>query len=469
MSAKIYNYSAKPTPCFLFLKVCIFVCGLLFGFNAKADLLSATLDYHQGKFSKAKQEFLQLAQLGNPDAIYNIAVMYLHGQGVEKNTAQAYAWFSLAADFGLVDARDTAMLIANQTPNQQPLNDAYNALLKQLSFAWYNEQLRPELNSTETFNSSIVRDYMVEPNYPEHAYKNGIEGWVWLEFDIDESGAVTDITIIDSNPEKTFDKAIINAVKRWHYQASKEHLPYYNRSLIYHFTTFKGKQYAQSFKSQQRQYNEKITDLIDEAEQGNAIVQYYIANWLSSDEYNATRLLKYHWQHSNASDELLLKSATNGYANSQYRIGANLLRGEYGKVEREKGLNWVLLAAQNGLAQAQYRLGRELLDKKYLDYAPNKALKWLTAAAKQGLFSAKRELTKLLYSFEDADVSAVKRALNSALADDPTHPPLLLIQAKIIAKRDPEAAKRIALQALNEAKSRNWFTGNIDAFIASQP
>ena len=197
------------------------MCGLLPGFNAKADLLSATLDYHQGHFSKAKQEFLQLAQLGNPDAIYNIAVMYLHGQGVEKNTAQAYAWFSLAADFGLIDARDTAILIAKQTQNRQPLDDAYDALLKQLSFQWYSEQLKPELTMTPIDDAAIVRDYMVEPKYPEHAYKNGIEGWVWLEFDIDESGAVTDITIIDSNPEKTFDKAIINAVKRWHYQSRK--------------------------------------------------------------------------------------------------------------------------------------------------------------------------------------------------------------------------------------------------------
>ncbi|MFM9785801.1 hypothetical protein, partial [Streptomyces scabiei] len=85
----------------------------------------------------AKQEFTQLAQLGNPDAIYNIAVMHLHGQGMDKNNAQAYAWFSLAADFGLADARDTAMLIAQQTKNKQPLDDAYNALLKHLSFQWY--------------------------------------------------------------------------------------------------------------------------------------------------------------------------------------------------------------------------------------------------------------------------------------------------------------------------------------------
>lgn len=445
------------------------MCGFIFMPGAKADLLSATFDYHQGNFAQAKQEFTQLAHLGNPDAIYNIAVMYLHGQGVDKNNAQAYAWFNLAADFGLADARDTARLIAKQAESKQPLDDAYTALLKQLSFKWYNEQLRPELNSTPINNTSINRAYTVEPKYPEYAYANGLEGWVWLEFDIDESGAVTDITLIDSNPDKTFDKAIINAVKRWQYKASEDELPYYNRSLLYHFTTYKGKQYAQSFKSQQREYNEEITDLIDAAEQGNALVQYYIANWLSSDQYNATRLLKYHWQQDNAADELLLKSASNGYANSQYRIGANLLRGAYGKIEREKGLNWILLAAQNGFAQAQYRLGRELLNKKYLDYAPNKALKWLQAAARQGLFTAKRDLANLLYSLSNIDTETVKKALDAALADDTNHPQLLLLKAKIVAEKDTNTAKKIAKQALDEAKNRNWYLGHITDFIAAQP
>ena len=347
--------------------------------------------------------------------------------------------------------------------------DSYNALLKQLSFQWYDRQLRPELNASPAPHASPQRSYTVEPKYPEHAYKNGIEGWVWLEFDIDKSGAVTDVSLIDSYPEKTFDKAIINAVKRWKYQGDSQTLPYYNRSLLYHFTTYKGKQYEQSFKSQQREYNEKISDLIDAAEQGNALVQYYIANWLSSDDYNATRLLKYHWQQANANSELLLRSAVNGYANSQYRIGANMLRGEYGKVDREKGLNWIVLAAQSGFANAQYRLGRELLNSQYVDYAPNKALKWLKAAAEQGLFSAKRDLALLLFELKKP-AQQVTAALNSALIDDSEHPQLLLLKARIqAASNKPQHAKKLANSALKEANDRNWDQSRIKQFMATLP
>lgn len=466
MSANLFKYLTKLLSKLLTLKASL-VVFVLFIPAVKADLLSATLDYHQGKYKAAQQEFMSLAKLGNADAIYNIAVMHLHGQGTEKNPAQAYAWFSLAADFGLVDARDTAMLIAAQAKQQQPLDDAYTALLNKLSYRIYEQTLRPSLSAQAIESQQPIRTYTVEPNYPEHAYKQGIEGWVWLEFDIDESGAVVDIVLIDSYPEKTFDKALINAVKRWEYQAEDSILPYYNRSLLYHFTTYKGKQYAQSFKTQQQQYNDKIIDLIDAAEQGNAVVQYYIANWLSTNEYNASKLLKYHWQQNNASSELLLKSASNGYANSQYRIGANLLRGDYGKVDRQKGLNWILLAAQNGFANAQYRLGRELLNKQYVDYAPNKALIWLQTAAQQGHFSAARDLALLLFELEKP-IPQINAALSSALTQDSNHPTLLLLKAKLQKRQNNlQAAHHNANNALQEAIDRGWAQHSIKQFIAS--
>lgn len=435
--------------------------------SVKADLLDATLAYHQGDYNKAQQQFYELAQLGNVDAIYNIGVMYLHGQGREKNPAKAYAWFNLAADFGLEEARDTARLIAKQSEQQhQALEDAYAALLTNISYEKYDQELRPELTAEPVHKQSVYRSYTVEPTYPEHAYNNGLEGWVWLEFDIDKNGAVGDITLVDSYPKNTFDKPLINAVKRWQYEAPSEiEHAYYNRSLLYHFTTFKGEQYQQSFQRQQKSYQSEISELIDAAEQGNALVQYYIANWLSSDKYNASKLLKYHWQKDTASSELLLTSARNGYANSQYRIGANLLRGDYGRVDRQKGLNWVLLAAQNGFANAQYRLGRELLNKQYVDYAPNKARKWLIAAAAQGHFRAKRDLAALLFELNEP-VADIQQALDDALKLDKSHPQLLLLQAKLQQQQKQiEQAKFSAQAALNEARDRNWSTQAISAFL----
>lgn len=60
----------------------------------------------------------------------------------------------------------------------------------------------------------IVR---VEPRYPPAAARDGIEGWVQLRFTIDETGGVTDIEIIDSQPRRVFDQEARRALARWRY------------------------------------------------------------------------------------------------------------------------------------------------------------------------------------------------------------------------------------------------------------
>ena len=142
-----------------------------------------------------------------------------------------------------------------------------------------------------------------------------------------------------------------------------------------------------------------------------------------------------------------------------------MLRGDYGRVDRQKGLNWVLLAAQNGFANAQYRLGRELLNKQYVDYAPNKARKWLIAAAAQGHFRAKRDLAALLFELNEP-VADIQQALDDALKLDKSHPQLLLLQAQLQRQQKQiEQAKFSAQAALNEARDRNWSTQAISAFL----
>lgn len=58
----------------------------------------------------------------------------------------------------------------------------------------------------------------VPPVYPEHAVNNEIEGEVVLQFDITESGATDNITVVKSSPEGVFDKSAVNALKQWKYK-----------------------------------------------------------------------------------------------------------------------------------------------------------------------------------------------------------------------------------------------------------
>lgn len=447
---------------------------LSISFPAKADLLSATLAYNTGEHQQAFKEFQRLAKLGNKDAIYNIGVMFLYGQGIEKNLQKAHAWFSLAADFGLDDARSAARLIEqkiNSAEDKNSLVVSFEKLNKEFGFQQYSNTLLPIFSEEQYLPSTDLpprRIHKVDAKYPKEAYKKGIEGWVWLEFDVDESGAVKDVDVIDAFPDKTFNRAIYNAVRRWRYEpytVDGKVQDYSNRSLLYHFTTFKGKRYQASFSKQKKNYQKKINQLIEGAEQGNAIVQYYIANWLVAEEHNATRLLKSHWQQPTAGSDLLLASAINGYPNSQYRLGANLLRGEYTQTDRQKGINWILNAAQSGFSYAQYRLARELLDKHFIDYDPAKAKRWLITAAKQNHFRAIRDLIAL--ELEQENYQSAEKYLKQAFALNDDHPDLLFAQGKIQQHKGQHVkAKKTISEAIKEAKKRGWYYRHLSEYLA---
>ena len=58
----------------------------------------------------------------------------------------------------------------------------------------------------------------VLPQYPIEAAKNGTEGYVIMSFSIDENGKTTNITFVESEPARVFNRAAKNALKRWRYQ-----------------------------------------------------------------------------------------------------------------------------------------------------------------------------------------------------------------------------------------------------------
>jgi periplasmic protein TonB len=63
--------------------------------------------------------------------------------------------------------------------------------------------------------SAVVR---IDPKYPPEAARDGIEGWVKLSFSVDQSGAVTDVVVLDAQPKRIFDREAIKALKSWKYQ-----------------------------------------------------------------------------------------------------------------------------------------------------------------------------------------------------------------------------------------------------------
>ncbi|WP_100642057.1 energy transducer TonB [Alteromonas facilis] len=61
----------------------------------------------------------------------------------------------------------------------------------------------------------IVR---IDPKYPVEAARDGREGWVKLQFTINEVGGVEDITVLEAEPKRLFDREARRALAKWKYR-----------------------------------------------------------------------------------------------------------------------------------------------------------------------------------------------------------------------------------------------------------
>jgi TonB family protein len=56
-----------------------------------------------------------------------------------------------------------------------------------------------------------------QPNIPESAWKNKIDGWVLVTFAVNAKGIVENVRVLDSQPHGVFDENVIAAVSDWIY------------------------------------------------------------------------------------------------------------------------------------------------------------------------------------------------------------------------------------------------------------
>jgi uncharacterized protein len=81
------------------------------GESVESVLQDSTFDtciseYNQKKFNQAFECLKNLAEKGLAVAQFNLAVMYVHGEGVAKSTTEAEKWLKRAADQGYPGAQD---------------------------------------------------------------------------------------------------------------------------------------------------------------------------------------------------------------------------------------------------------------------------------------------------------------------------------------------------------------------------
>jgi TonB family protein len=76
----------------------------------------------------------------------------------------------------------------------------------------------PSIESTVKALPAARAIWLEQPEFPIAARLSGIEGWVTVNYKIEENGRVSDVQIVDAKPRKVFESAVRKAVRNWRFE-----------------------------------------------------------------------------------------------------------------------------------------------------------------------------------------------------------------------------------------------------------
>ena len=317
-----------------------------------ADLYTATKAYEKADFASAFQQFKELAELGQPTAQLNLAIMYGRGQGVTASATYAHAWASLAAQNGEERGKAIAQgLQASLTPTSLQVSSEIQA---QYSQSKLDARLLPHvLNGREYADRDPPRrlkPYL--PSYPLAAEQKGIQGETYVEYIVAPDGHPRTPRILYSLPTGYFEEYVRESVMRSTYLPAriKGQPISASMSMMYNFK-------VQSVSI--HDYGDlahRVEEAKAKAEAGDVSAQMLYGMMIAGlPQLNQTYDKAVPW---------FLKAAQAGVPYAQFQIGTGLLNGRGCLCEESKGEIWLEKAAQADQADAQVSLAEYLLRGK---------------------------------------------------------------------------------------------------------
>jgi|SRR5271154_125899 len=428
--------------------VSIAVAMLLMAGTVRADLYSAHVAYENHDYKKAFEEFKELAELGQPQAQYTLAVLYVRGEGVPTSLTYGHAWAALAGENGETKGTALAAELAPQlTPNSLRLSSDLQA---QYSQANLDKQLLPHFLKGRDYQdrdpARLSKPFV--PSYPTEAQAKGVQGEVFVEFIVAPDGHPRMPRILYALPNGYFESTVRESILRTVYLPARINgEPISSATSMFYYFKVESVSIRDYGNLEQRVLKTKL-----KAEAGDPSAQMLYGMMIAG----LPQLKQSH-------DQALpwfLKAAQAGAPYAQYQIGTGLLQGRGCQCDSTKGEIWLEKAAQADQPDAQVSLAEYLLRDNPTRESVAGALVWLERAAKQGNSSAKLQLAAMLAASPSADIRDPARALSlvdSLEREYKMDPSLWEIRAAANASSgDFRSALKAENQALIEATDLGW-------------
>ncbi|MBF6022488.1 energy transducer TonB [Lysobacter niastensis] len=71
--------------------------------------------------------------------------------------------------------------------------------------------------ATPALSAELKPIKRVEPQYPAEAARAGTQGFVEVEFTVDDGGNVANVSVVNAKPARVFEQSAVKAVKQWQF------------------------------------------------------------------------------------------------------------------------------------------------------------------------------------------------------------------------------------------------------------
>ncbi len=375
---------------------------------ALADLFTAQSAYEKGDFDRAFRDYRELAELGQPLAQYNLAVMHAKGQGTRQSELNAYAWATLAAENGNAPAKALAdQLRPLLAPGSEKIADDIRAPYRREAL---NARLMPQTPLGAGRDPACRPVTPIAPSYPWSSRTHGMQGEVYVEWTVAADGSGRDPRIVYAVPPGEFEHAVQAAVLRARYGPADPGAAASHCKLLVRFVL--NNTPAGSYP----RLLEYVEETRIKAEGGDVHAQVLYGMLLGLPQLRHRPADALPW---------FFKAAQAGSRAAQFQVGDALMTGWGCRADVDKGLVWLRKAAEADEPNAQVSLASYALRGAPDATATRGAMVWLERAAAHHDSHGTLYLAAVLAATPVTELRNPQRAMQlihsvDAVGEDPT-------------------------------------------------
>ena len=432
--------------------------GLALSPAGRADLYSAQQAYNKQDYVQAFAQYRELAEMGQPLAQENLAVMYVSGEGVKRDNVLGYAWALIARENGGSDAMQN--IISQLEPHLvESMLQRVAAVQAQFGKAALQQRLYPEIlepgqaptTPPDPNGCTFLKPANPDDYYPRAAIQQGLSGNVEVQYTVMPDGRARNPRVTFAMPLLAFDAPAANVILKSTFKPRTQNGVAVPCSMVVRVKFVSRAGIANENSPDLKKLADNARPKAVAGDPSSQLAYGMMLEAMASTDPAAERPATWY-----------LKAAQAGIPSAQYLIGSPMLRatGPNSADKVKKGLFWITKAADAGQADAQVDLANYLLSQPGDPANRARAYDLLEKAAKSESREGKYRLAALLASDADETRRDPKRALGlleQVMIDKELDPTAFEIRAAANATSgDFDAARNDQGRAIRMAAKLGW-------------